>query len=253
MTPSVDKLLDLTGQCVLITGAAGTIGRATASRLVEAGATVVLHHRTRSPDFESLLTTLGAKAIAVSADLTDADQINQMLDTIDSQKMTLTALVNNAADQSVAGLADLSLEQWQHTTQTNLEAVFYLTQQACARFEVTRVVNISSIEGSDGAPGHGHYATSKAGLNMLTRSFALEYGGQNVRCNTISPGLMHRDGIEQSWPEGVQRWQQKAPLKRLGEGDDIADAALFLLSEASRWISGANLVVDGGMSCQTRW
>lgn len=253
MTTSVDKLLDLTGQCVLVTGAAGTIGRATASRLAEAGATVVLHFRSRSQDLNILLTTLGEKAIAVSADLTDADQIDQLLDTIDRQGMKLTALVNNAADQSVAGLADLSLEQWQHTVQTNLDAVFYLTQQACARFPVTRIVNISSIEGADGAPGHGHYATSKAGLNMLTRSFALEYGGQNIRCNTISPGLVHRDGIEESWPEGVQRWQQKAPLNRLGHGADIADAVLFLLSEASRWISGTNLVVDGGMSCQTRW
>jgi 3-oxoacyl-[acyl-carrier protein] reductase len=253
MTVPVDKLLNLTGHCVLVTGAAGTIGAATASRLAEAGATIILHYRTESQALKNLLTKLGDKSVALHADLTDARQIDQLLDTIDSQNMPLTGLVNNAADQSVAGLADLTLDQWQHTQQTNLNAVFYLTQQACARFPIASVVNISSIEGSDGASGHGHYATSKAGLNMLTRSFALEYGAQNVRCNTISPGLIGRDGIEQAWPEGVARWQQKAPLTRLGEGEDIANAALFLLSEASRWISGANLVVDGGMSCQSRW
>ncbi len=253
MTIPVDKLLDLTGQCVLVTGAAGTIGAATALRLSEAGAKVILHYRTDSQVLKTLLASLGQKAFAVHADLTDARQIDQLLDTIDSQNMTLTGLVNNAADQSVAGLAELTLDQWQHTQQTNLNAVFYLTQQACARFPIASVVNVSSIEGSDGASGHGHYATSKAGLNMLTRSFALEYCAQNVRCNTISPGLIGRDGIEQAWPEGVQRWQQKAPLTRLGEGEDIADAVLFLLSTASRWISGANLVVDGGMSCQSRW
>ncbi|MCR9259797.1 MAG: SDR family oxidoreductase [Pseudomonadaceae bacterium] len=253
MTLPVNKLLDLTDQCVLVTGAAGTIGTAAALRLAEAGATVILHYRTESQALKNLLTRLGDKALALHADLTDARQIDQLLDTIISQNMKLTGLINNAADQSVAELAELSLEQWQHTQQTNLNAVFYLTQQACARFPIASVVNISSIEGSDGASGHGHYATSKAGLNMLTRSFALEYGAQNVRCNTISPGLIRREGIERAWPEGVQRWQQNAPLSRLGEGEDIANAALFLLSDASGWISGANLVIDGGMSCQSRW
>jgi NAD(P)-dependent dehydrogenase (short-subunit alcohol dehydrogenase family) len=81
----------------------------------------------------------------------------------------------------------------------------------------------------------------------------LEYGKNALRVNTISPGLIHRDGIEQAWPEGVQNWQSRAPLTRLGSGQDIADAVLFLISDASSWISGTNLVVDGGMSCQPRW
>ncbi|XOV82343.1 MAG: SDR family NAD(P)-dependent oxidoreductase [bacterium] len=253
MITPVNKLLDLTGQCVLITGAAGTIGSATALRLAEAGAEVVLHYRTPSQDLDALQSRLGGQTLSLAADLSDAAQIDELCNRISSRGLQLTGLINNAADQSVTALAQLSLEQWQHTQQTNLNAVFYLTQQVCARFDITSVVNISSIEASDGAAGHGHYATSKAGVNMLTRSFALEYGPQNIRFNTLSPGLVSRDDIEQSWPEGVQRWRTRAPLKRLGEGADIADAALFLLSDASRWISGANLVVDGGMSCQSRW
>ena len=253
MTKAVDKLLDLSAQRVLVTGAGGTIGLATARRLAQAGATVVLHYRTSSEAVDSLLTSLGTAAIGIQADLADPEQIDHMLKSIAAQGIELTSLVNNAADQAVSALADLSMAQWAQTQQINLNSIFYLTQQACRRFALSSVVNISSIEGIDGAAGHGHYATSKAGLNMLTRSFALEYGNQNLRCNTVSPGLIHRDGIEDAWPEGVGRWQDRAPLKRLGQGDDIADAVLFFISDTSRWISGANLVVDGGMSCQSRW
>ena len=88
---------------------------------------------------------------------------------------------------------------------------------------------------------------------MLTRSVALEYGRDGIRCNAVSPGLIERDGIGDDWPEGVRRWQDKAPLGRLGTPRDVAEAVLFLISPASAWISGANLVVDGGMSAVSRW
>ena len=115
------------------------------------------------------------------------------------------------------------------------------------------IVNIASIEGTDPAMGHSHYATSKAGLLMLTRSLTLEYAGRGIRTNAVSPGLIDRAGIEQNWPEGVARWRENAPLGRMGNIMDVADAVLFLLSRASRWISGVNLVVDGGMSTVSRW
>lgn len=253
MQKQVNELFDLSNQCVLVTGANGTIGAATANRLAEAGASVIMHYRSSHDHIDELLATLGTKGMAVQADLQLPDQIVAMLNNITTAGFKLTAIVNNAADQTVSPLADLTFEQWQQTQQLNVNAIFYLTQQACQQFPLTSVVNISSIEGSDGAAGHGHYATSKAALNMLTRSFALEYGKDALRVNTISPGLIHRDGIEQAWPEGVQNWQSRAPLTRLGSGRDIADAALFFISDAASWISGANLVVDGGMSCQPRW
>jgi 3-oxoacyl-[acyl-carrier protein] reductase len=88
---------------------------------------------------------------------------------------------------------------------------------------------------------------------MLTRACALEYGSNNIRCNAVSPGLIERPGIEQSWPEGVAHWRETAPLGRSGDANDDADAVLFLLSPAARWISGADLLVDGGMSAVSRW
>ena len=101
--------------------------------------------------------------------------------------------------------------------------------------------------------GHAHYATSKAGLIMFTRAAALEYGPRGVRVNCVSPGLVDRAGLADDWPDGVGRWQERVPLGRLGTAKDVADAVLFLLSPAARWISGTNLVVDGGMSAQSRW
>ena len=115
------------------------------------------------------------------------------------------------------------------------------------------IVNIASIEGTDPAMGHSHYASSKAGLLMLTRSLTLEYGRRGIRVNAVSPGLIAREGIENDWPEGVASWHEHAPLERMGDAMDVADAVLFLLAPASRWISGINLVVDGGMSSVPRW
>jgi len=146
---------------------------------------------------------------------------------------------------------------WRAVMAANLDSAFFVTQAAAGRLRAIgsggAIVNIASIEGSEPAAGHGHYATSKAGLLMLTRAAALEYGPDGIRCNAISPGLIDRDGLAASWPEGVARWLDKVPLGRTGVATDVANAVLFLLSPAAHWISGANLVVDGGMSTVSRW
>ncbi|MDX1577627.1 MAG: SDR family oxidoreductase, partial [Gemmatimonadota bacterium] len=91
-----------------------------------------------------------------------------------------------------------------------------------------------------------HYNASKAGVLMHTRAAAGELGPRGIRVNAVSPGLIRRPGIEEQWPEGVERWRAACPLERMGEPGDVADACLFLASDAARWITGANLVVDGG-------
>ncbi len=249
----VDKLLDLSHIQVLVTGAGGNIGAAIAARLAAAGATLAAHYRSDAARIEALQAEFGEQIFAAQADLADPEQVTNMLQQLSADGFAVNALVNNAADQSIAELADMPLQDWRAMQQANVDAVFHLCQQVAPTLGRGGIVNISSIESLDPTPGHGHYAVSKAALNMLTRALALEWGASNLRVNTVSPGLIRREGIEQAWPEGVARWQERAPLSRLGDPQDVADAVLFLLSDAARWISGANLVVDGGMTSQGRW
>ena len=166
-------------------------------------------------------------------------------------------VVNNAAAQPVTPLTEMQSEDWSNMLAASLDSAFHVTQAAAGLLRHNgrggAIVNVASIEGSDPAAGHAHYATAKAGLLMLTRACALEYGSLGIRFNAVSPGLIDRDGMTESWPDGVNRWLDRVPLGRLGDASDVADAVLFLLSPASRWISGANLVVDGGMSAVPRW
>jgi len=250
---AVKDLLDLQHDKVLVTGANGPIGQAIARRCVEAGATVAVHYRQNADNIETMVQDLGDRVVPIQADLSHDEGLATLISTLAKVDFVPTAIVNNAADQSVADLIDISSDQWRQMMTTNVDSIFAIGQHAAKHWQNCHLVNISSIESLDPAQGHAHYCTSKAALNMLTRAQALEFGKLGMRINSISPGLIRREGIEEGWPEGVARWQSRAPLVRMGEVDDIADAVLFLISDAARWISGANLVVDGGMTAQSKW
>ena len=255
--PAVADLLDLTGKVALVTGASGGIGRGIALRLAEAGAAVAVHYRGGGQTAAALVAEIGGrgrKALAIQAELSEPAAVESAVRAVGEALGPVDILVNNAARQTHSTVRDMSLEEWRGMLSANLDSVFLITRRIIEMMIAAKrsgaIVNIASIEGLHPALTHGHYATSKAGLIMFTRALALEFGRHGIRANAVSPGVIRRDGIEEGWPEGVKRWLDAVPLGRMGEDDDVADAVLFLAAPASRFITGANLVVDGGITAR---
>jgi len=255
----IPNAYSLTGGTVLISGASGGIGSATAKILSTAGAFVFIHYRNSEQKAQALLDEIkaaGGVGHCLQADLNTPSSIADLFKQMANVHEYPNMLVNMAARQEVRAFDSMTLKEWQAMMRLNQDAAFLLMQQFCQTPTSQRdraIVNVASIEGLDPAVGHSHYASSKAALLMLSRAVALEMGGQKIRVNSVSPGLIDRPGLAEDWPDGLQRWQARCPLETLGEADDVAHAICFLLSSAAKWINGANLVVDGGMSARDRW
>lgn len=252
--PSVRSLLDFSGKVAIVTGSGSGLGQGIARRFAEAGARVVVHYHRSSDGAERIVEQIraqGGEAIRVQGDLTREQAAQELIRASVNVFGRVDVLINNAGTYPLASVLDMSLEQWHEVVQANLNTAFLCTQ-AAARQMVTQgqggaIVNISSIEQENAAPSHSHYDAAKGGVLMLTRASAFELAPHGIRVNAVAPGLIWREGIEQAWSEGVERWQRTAPLKRLGMPEDVADACLFFASPAARWITGASLTVDGGV------
>lgn len=243
--------IDLSDKVVAVTGAAGGLGGGIAGRLAAAGASLVLQYRSTPPVEDDTSHEF------VQLDLLADDAPRALIAAAIDRFGRIDAVINNAAVQDQVTLLDMTDAEWSVTIDTNLTACHRLTQ-AFARHAIERggggsVVHIGSIEGTQPATGHAHYGVTKAALIMHAKAAAVELGPHDIRINTISPGLIDRDGLAESWPEGVDRWLDAAPLGRLGDASDIGDACVFLCSRLARWITGTNLVVDGGVSARSTW
>lgn len=242
----------------LVTGASGGIGSAIATSLAENGAKVALQYHNNQPDIpiESINANGGHCASFKANLLEDGFEIG-LLDAVQESLGKVGILINCAASQDICSLSELSTKSFNQMMQVNVSAIFALSRLFAERLSGDQlgasIVNISSLEADRPAIGHGHYAASKAALETLTKSMALEYGSKGLRVNAVAPGLTSRDGIEEQWPEGVQRWKDACPLNQLGKPQDVADAVLFLASPQARWITGSILTVDGGMSAGPGW
>jgi NAD(P)-dependent dehydrogenase (short-subunit alcohol dehydrogenase family) len=244
-------MIDLSGRVVIITGAGGGVGEGIARSFAEAGSSLVLATRT-SPVGE-----VGAKQTVVHVDLNEALAPTLIVEAALENFGRVDGLVNNAGIQPLASTLDVTDEDFRQMLETNVIAVHRLTQavahQMIEQGEGGAIVHIASIEGIQPAPLHGHYATAKAGLRMHARAAAQELGPHRIRVNTVSPGLIDRPGLESDWPEGVQRWLSSVPLGRLGTADDVGDACVFLCSEMAAFITGVDLVIDGGVLANPTW
>jgi NAD(P)-dependent dehydrogenase (short-subunit alcohol dehydrogenase family) len=253
MIPTTQELLNFTNKTVIVTGASQGIGAGTARRFTEAGANVVVHYRGGKAGADALveeINTNKGNAVAMHADLaTEAGSLSLIAETLKAYG-GLDVLINNAGIFPNSTLLDMTLEDWQAMYVANVETAMLCTKAAAAHMKDAgggAIVNIGSVSALNPASAHSHYNSAKAAVLMLTRSAAQELGEFNIRVNTVSPGLIARPGLEEQWPEGVKRWQDQAPLGRMGEPDDIADACLFFASPAARWVTGQNLVLDGGL------
>ncbi len=256
----VARLLDLSGRTAIVTGSSGGIGSGIARRFAEAGASVVCHyHRNRDAagKIAEQVRSNGGKAKAIGADVCSIADVEALIAEARSEFGGVDILVNNAGIQPVKAFTELSGPDWSEMMAANVTGPFLLARAVAEELRRAgkggAIVNIASSEGHNPAPGHGHYAAAKAALLMFTKAAALELGQYGIRVNSVSPGLIRRDGIEEAWPEGFTRWKNAAALTRLGEPEDVADAALFLASDAARWITGADLVVDGGVMARPTW
>lgn len=251
--PPSRELLDLSGKVALVTGASQNIGAGIARRLAEAGAAVVVHWRSREDGAAEVVDSIeaaGGRAHALQADLADPGGVDRLVSGTLRVFGALDIAINNAGTFPVRPLLDMSFAEWRSMYADNVESAFLCTQAAARHMRTAgggAIVNVASIESLAPAPEHSHYGSAKAAVVMFTRAAAQELGPHGIRVNAVSPGLVARPGIAEDWPDGVERWMKQVPLGRLGQAEDVADACLFLASPAARFISGHNLVVDGGM------
>jgi NAD(P)-dependent dehydrogenase (short-subunit alcohol dehydrogenase family) len=252
--PHPHDVLDLTSRVAIVTGASQGIGAGIAARFARAGARVVVHYRRDRQAAKHVVAGImsaGGTAVAINADLDTEAGVARFFAEADDRLGPVDILVNNAGQNfPLHPLLEISLDEWRAMFRDNVESMFLCTRVAATAMRARSggaIVNIGSISASNPALDHSHYNSAKAAVLAFTRSAAQELGPFGIRVNSVSPGLVHRTGIEKTWPEGVERWQSRAPLGRLGEPEDIADACLFLASPAARWISGQNLAVDGGI------
>ena len=242
MTPAA--FCSLEGKNALVTGASRGIGRAIAVELAHAGASVVVSYRTGADEAQALAAEIGGRA--VQADVSDPESARALVE----QGGDLDVLVNNAGVTRDGLLVRMSDEDWQTVIDTNLASCFY-TCRAAVRGMMKRragaIVNISSIVGLRGNWGQTNYAASKAGIIGFTKSLARELGSRNVRANVVVPGYVKTQLTDVLPDEATGAMLENTPLGRLGDPQDVAGAVRFLCSQEASFVTGAVLLVDGGL------
>jgi gluconate 5-dehydrogenase len=254
---AVLKQFDLSGKVALITGSSAGIGLALAQGLAGAGAAVVLNARnaTQLQASAQALREQGATVHALAFDVTDAQAVADAVAKIESGIGPIDILVNNAGMQKRAPLQDFAMADWQQLMRTNLDSVF-IVGQAVARHMIARrhgkIINICSVQSELGRPGIAPYTASKGAVKMLTKGMAIDWGPHGLQVNGLGPGYFKTE-LNQALvdnPEFSAWLVGRTPSRRWGDVEDLVGAAVFLASDASRFVNGHILYVDGGITAQ---
>jgi NAD(P)-dependent dehydrogenase (short-subunit alcohol dehydrogenase family) len=253
------SLFSLAGKVAIVTGSSRGIGRAIATRMAEQGAKVVISSRKPEPCAQTRDAINAAygkdSAISIPANISSKDELKHLVDETTRQLGRIDIVVCNAASNPYYGpLGGIQDEQFRKILENNVIANHWLINFVIPQMIERKdgaIIIISSVGGLRGSPMIGAYNISKAADFQLARNLAVEYGPHNVRVNCIAPGLIKTDFARALWerPEALQRANERTPLRRIGQPDDIAGTAVFLASPASAFITGQSIVVDGGAIC----
>lgn len=250
------SLFDLKGKTAIITGSSRGIGKAIAEAMADQGARVVISSRKPGP-CEEVAAEINKKhgdgtAIAIPANISSKEELQAMVDETNKSFGKIDILVCNAASNPYYGpMAGISDDQFTKILQNNIISNHWLVQMVAPQMQARKdgaIIIVSSIGGLRGTPIIGAYNISKAADFQLARNLATEFGPDNVRVNCIAPGLIKTDFAKALWenPETLKRSLTGTPLKRIGEPEEIAGAAVYLASKAGSYMTGQMMVVDGG-------
>ncbi|HEY0368231.1 MAG TPA: SDR family oxidoreductase [Chthoniobacterales bacterium] len=262
--PAVDAIKPLKNQKAIVTGASSGIGEGCAIALAAAGAAVVVNYRREKDEAEQIvkqITDAGGEAIAIGADVSREDQVQAMFRETIERFGTVDILVDNAGMQRDAAFKDMTLEQWNAVIGVNLTGQFLCAREAVREFlrrgvvpNVSRaagkIICMSSVHQVIPWAGHVNYATSKGGIELLMKSMAQELAPQKIRVNAIAPGAIKTAINRDAWetPEAEAELLKLIPYGRVGLPEDIAAGAVWLASDASDYVTGTTLFIDGGMT-----
>lgn len=243
----------LKGKTALITGASQGIGKEIAYRYERAGADIAFTYissKDITHRLEEELTVRGVKCKGYRVDAADHDATHEMVRSVIKHFGRIDVLINNAGITDDGLLIRMSEESWDRVINVNLKSCFNTTKAVLPYMIKQRggsIINVSSVVGLKGNAGQANYSASKAGIIGFTKSVALEYGARGIRCNAIAPGFIETEMTEKLDPKVVQQWRDQIPLRRGGNTDDVAEAAMYLGSDLAGYVTGQVLQVDGGM------
>ena len=247
------KLTILKGEIALVTGASRGIGESITDEFAKAGAMVIGTATTKegAENISNRLLKTDLNGHGIVLDVANTEQISETIKTLKQSDLMPSILVNNAGISLENLLMRIKKEEWEKVIAINLSSAFYLSKAVIGSMLKNRhgrIINIGSVQGSTGAPGHSHYSAAKAGLIGLTKSLAQEVGSRNITVNAISPGYVSTDMTKDIADDMSQTLLEQIPLKRFGKPIDIAKTAIYLASSSGSYITGETINVNGGMN-----